>query len=113
MSGETSRKRGRQRELAVRRVLRTEGWVVYRLAWGCADVGAMRAGFRPMLVQVKSTTRPYEHFGPRDRLALLREAIAADAEPVLAWWPKDGALTMISADEWPDIGQQYVDEVAA
>lgn len=100
MSGE---RRGRSRELRVADELRREGWVAYRLAWGQADVGALKAGHRPLLVQVKSTAGgPYERFGPRARLALLHEAVCAGADCVLAWWPKHGELRWIQPLDWPD-----------
>lgn len=102
--GEISRKRGRSRELKVRDVLRAEGNVCHRLAEGCADLVALREGCRPRLVQVKSTSRPFERFGPQARHALRLEAATAGADPELAWWPKNGALRFISADDWPQVG---------
>jgi len=99
VSGE---RRGRSRELRVADVLRAERWVAYRLAWGQADVGALRAGDRPRLVQVKSTAGgPYERFGPAARAALLAEGEAAGADVTLAYWPKGGRLQWIGPDEWP------------
>jgi hypothetical protein len=31
----------------------------------------------------------------------MHESVAADADPVLAWWPKGGKLRFIHPDEWP------------
>ena len=101
MSGEASRARGRQRELAVMKHYRALGFVVYRLAAGCADVVLMKAGHGVKLAQVKSTRKPYDHFPPVERDALMHEAIAAGAAPVLMWWPKGGPLVEIPACEWP------------
>jgi Holliday junction resolvase len=99
VSGE---RRGRSRELRVADTLRREGWVVYRLAWGKADVGALRAGHRPRLVQVKSTAGgPYERFGPAERAELLAESEDAGADVVLAWWPPNRPLRWIPPEDWP------------
>lgn len=94
--------RGRQRELAVAARLQRDGFVTYRLAWGHADVLALKAGLLPMLVQVKSTSGgPYERFPPSERLALQHEAVMAGATAVLAWWPPRRPLQMIPATDWP------------
>jgi len=81
----------------------SQGWVAYRIAHGCADVVWLRAGVRPRLIQVKSTSGgPYERFGPVDRAALLREARAAGADAWLAWWPPKLTLPRwIASDAWP------------
>jgi Holliday junction resolvase len=101
MTGNTSRVRGRERELKVVRHYRVLGFVAYRLNEGSADVAALKAGHLPKLIQVKSTLRPYDHFRRADRDALLHDALSAGAEPVLAWWPKGGPLRLIPACEWP------------
>jgi Holliday junction resolvase len=108
MSGE---RRGRSRELDVMHRYRDEGWVAYRLAWGNADVLAMRLEpnselehewMRVLLIQVKSTSGgPYERFGPRDRERLVAEADSCGAEAVLAWWPPHGVLQLFDAHDWP------------
>jgi hypothetical protein len=93
---------GRARELRVCDVLRVQhGMVAYRLAWGHADVIGLKAGERPVLVQVKATARPWEHFQPADRADLLAEALAAGARCALAHWPRGGKLALIWPDEWP------------
>lgn len=101
MSGNTSRARGRSRELDVLHYLQTMGFVVYRLSRGPADLVALKAGHPPRLFQVKSTLTPYQHFRADDRASLYHEAIVAGAEAVLAWWPKNGQLKFIESCEWP------------
>ena len=98
MSGE---RRGRGRELNVADLLRAEGFVAYRLAWGHADVIGLKAGHPPMLVQVKSTRRPWERFGRLARVALAHEAIAAGAVPMLVHWPANGVPRFYGVHEWP------------
>lgn len=110
MSGEA---RGRGRELDVMRFYRSTGRVAYRLAWGNADVVALKAGERPLLVQVKSTAGgAFERFQPRDRALLLVEAAQADARAVLAWWPPRGKLTLIPSEAWPPPPAWVIDELA-
>ena len=100
-------RRGRNRELDVARRWRDDGWVVYRLAWGHADLAAFQAGRRPMLIQVKSTTQsPWEHFGRRGRTLLAAEARTAGADCVLAWWPPHRALRYFAPSEWPAIPEE-------
>lgn len=101
MSGNTSRERGRQRELDVVKHYRSLGFVSYRLAFGVADVIVLKAGHITRLAQVKSTRKPYDHFPPADRDALVHEAIVAGCAPLLVWWPKGGQLVEIPALEWP------------
>jgi Holliday junction resolvase len=102
--GVSASSRGIQRERAVRDKLAKEDWVAFRApaSLGCADVIALRAGSRPMLVEVKSTAGgPYERFGPAARVRLTLTAEMAGADPWLAWWPPRGQLRWIAADEWP------------
>lgn len=98
MSGE---RRGRERELDVVRLLRSDGFVSYRLAHGHADVIGLKAGLRPRLVQVKSTRRPWERFEPDKRLNLAVEAVAAGAIAQLCHWPTGGVPYFYDVDEWP------------
>lgn len=109
MSGE---RRGRGRELDVMRWYRQRGYVAYRLAWGNADVIALKTGEPTLLVQVKSTARAFERFGPRDRALLLVEAARADAHAVLAWWPAYGDLTIVPSEAWPPPPSWVADELA-
>lgn len=97
--------RGSRREHKVAELLRAEGWVVYRSAGshGNADLVALRVGERPLLVQVKSSVRPYEHFRPAERRELMVEAIMAGAEPKLVWWPPNGMPHFLGRHEWPPL----------
>jgi len=98
--------RGHQRERAVKLHLQERDWWVSRAAGslGDADLVALKAGKRPMLIEVKSTAGgPYERFGPADRARLLFAADLADADAVLAWWPPRGKLRFIPAKEWPRV----------
>lgn len=95
--------RGIQRERDVRRVLESEGWWTARAAgsFGDADVIALKGGARPQMIEVKSTTTPFAHFGPADRAELLDAADRAGADAFLAYWPKGGKLKFISPVDWP------------
>ena len=54
-----------------------------------------------IIVEVKSTRRPYDHFLPEDRRAMHALAAATMAEAWLAWWPARGALHWIHESAWP------------
>ena len=95
---------GTQRELAVRDLLKEQGWLAFRApaSLGVADVVALKAGYIAKLIEVKSTAQgPYERFGPADREALRQAAEVAGAEAVLAWWPPRKPLRWLSSSEWP------------
>lgn len=99
------RRRGTERERAVRLHLANDDWLAFRApaSLGCADVVALKDGKKPLLIEVKSTAQgPYEGFGPADRERLRAAAHMAGADAVLAWWPKNGTLRMIPSNEWPD-----------
>jgi len=113
--------RGSQRERAVVKLLRHEGWVAFRApaSLGVADVIAMRAhsvvvkGTFPdwhdfllaeaRLIEVKSTSTrgPYNDFGPEQRRALSEAARQAGAIAYLYHWPLRGTLTVIPESDWP------------
>lgn len=96
--------RGIERERKVRALLEADGYWTARAAGslGDADVIALRADVRPLLVEVKSTARgPFAGFCPADRVELLAAAERAGAEPWLCWWPPRGRPNWIPADEWP------------
>lgn len=96
--------RGHDRERAVRRLLEDQDYFVTRAAGslGDADLVALRAGSRPLLVEVKSTVAgPYHSFSPKDRIDLLFAAKLAGADAVLCWWPPRGKPTWIKSADWP------------
>lgn len=96
--------RGINRERRVRDWLTERDWWVCRAAGslGDADLIALKAGHRPLMVEVKSTAQgPYEHFGPKARADLLFAANMAGADCELAWWPPRGQLRFIPSSEWP------------
>ena len=96
--------RGITRERQVRRELETQDWWVCRAAGslGDADLVALKAGKRPLLVEVKSDVAgPFAHFGPKDRHDLLFAAAVAGADCTLAWWPPRGKLVWLTPDQWP------------
>lgn len=94
--------RGRQRERQVAERLYSEGWVVLKgTSYGICDLTAMRDGDTPMLIEVKSTARPYHTFSPAERETLRLEAARAGARAVLAHWPPRGQLRLIPSTEWP------------
>lgn len=84
--------------------LQSRDWWVARAAGslGDADLVALKAGHRPLLIEVKATHRgPFHAFGPKARADLLFAAELAGADAVVAWWPPHGKLRLISSDEWP------------
>jgi Holliday junction resolvase len=98
--------RGHDRERAVRAWYSDRDWLAFRApaSLGVADVIALRDGYRPQLVEVKSTAGgPYEHFGPADRADLRAAAKLAGADCLLAWWPPRGKLRFIPSVEWPEV----------
>jgi Holliday junction resolvase len=97
--------RGHDRERAVARLLADEAWWVARAAGslGDADLVALRAGFPPRLIEVKSTSKPYERFGPAERTRLRGAARRAGAEAWLAWWPiRKREPVWLHELDWPD-----------
>lgn len=96
--------RGIDRERKVRDWLTERDWIAFRApaSLGVADVVALKAGRRPLMVEVKSTAGgPYERFGPKDRADLLFAAEMAGADAELCWWPPRGQLRFIPSSEWP------------
>ena len=96
--------RGHDRERRVKAWLEARDWLVVRAAGSLGDVDlvALRDGYTPLLVEVKSTAGgPYERFGPAARAELLLAAEIAGARATLAWWPPRGQLKWIRSDEWP------------
>lgn len=96
--------RGHTRERQIRKRLEEEGWWVTRAAGslGDADLVALKAGEKPLMVECKSDARgPYNNFGPKDRAELLAAARRAGADALLASWPPRGSLEFIPPSEWP------------
>lgn len=98
-------RRGNQRENKVMAILVAAGWFAMcgRASRGPADVLAVRYGYPPLLVQVKSTAGgPYERFLPSDRRELIEAAQMAGGAAWLAWWPpRVRSPRWLSAYEWP------------
>jgi Holliday junction resolvase len=78
----TNRQRGDYLERQARAALESCGWYVARSAGslGPADLVALRAGFRPLLVACKTNGR----IGPGERAAIVDAATLAGARPMLA-----------------------------
>lgn len=97
--------RGIDRERRVRDWLvdQDDPWFVIRAAGslGVADLVALRAGSRPLLIECKSTVKPFSHFGPDARERMRIAGRIAGADPVLVWWPKGGAMRWLHEREWP------------
>lgn len=98
--------RGIKRERMVARLLLADGWWIVRAAGslGDADIVALKAGFPPRLVEVKSDRdNPYDHFGPAARAEIIVAARKAGAEAWLVWWPPRGQPKWIHENDWPPI----------
>ncbi len=96
--------RGIQRERAVRDILQNDDWVVIRAAGslGAVDLVALKAGHKPMFIEVKSTHRgPYHGFGPADRRDISVRAAWAGADAWLLWWPPSCEPSWIPEAAWP------------
>lgn len=106
--------RGAAREHRVKRQLEAEGWAVTRGAGshGEADLWAARSQdvgelgpwvlTELRLIQVKTDKRnPYDHFGPKEREALIALADQTGGAPELFWWPANKSLRVIPESEWP------------
>lgn len=97
-------RRGIQRERQMAEVIGESGWWVLRAAGslGVADLVCLKAGHRPMMLEIKSNSgSPFAGFGPDKRAALLAAARQAGAQPFLVNWPKHGQPTYYGIDEWP------------
>lgn len=83
--------------------LRDRDWLAQRAAASLGvDVIALKAGYAPKLIEVKSTVGgPYEHFRPADRENARTVAVLAGAVAELWWWPPRGKLRVIPESEWP------------
>jgi Holliday junction resolvase len=100
-----AKRKGSRFELKSKALLIRDGWQVTKAggSLGAADLVALKAGERPLLVQVKATAGgPFAHFGPGERGELLSVARGAGAVPVLAWWkPRAREHKLIESYDWP------------
>jgi Holliday junction resolvase len=97
--------RGHDRERRIRDQLTDEGWIVIRAAGslGPVDLVALRSGFRPRIIEVKSTHRgPFHSFGPQERREMRNIAIDAGADAELCWWPARKDPEFIPSSQWPE-----------
>jgi Holliday junction resolvase len=84
--------------------LRDRGWAAWRIAGSHtpADVVAMKAGERSMLMQCKyGAGSLYAGFPPADRQALVDLALVADAEPWLVRFLPRREPTWVHGSEFP------------
>lgn len=113
-----NRRRGAERERAVRNYYRALGWQAFKVSdSSIVDVIAMRpetVDLEPdevrtlsavFYVEVKSSKAgPFADFPPAERLQLIQHAKAAGATPLLFHWPTGTSLEQarsIPASEWP------------
>jgi len=97
-------KRGIQRERDLVNLLRQNDYFAMRApaSLGVADVVALKGGRRPMLIEMKSTSRSaFAGFPPADRADLLFAAALSGAEAWLVYWPKRSKPQWISPEHWP------------
>lgn len=96
----TNRHRGDYFERQTRDALRAVGWVVIRGAgsMGPADLVALRADMRPLLISCKLHGR----IGPAERLDLMEYARKAGARPLLALREKPGWVQLRTVNSRPD-----------
>lgn len=101
----SSKQKGGKKERQSKALFERDGWHVTKAggSLGAADLVCLKDGERPMLVQVKATSRgPFDGFGPGERGELLAVAKGAGAVPVLAWWkPRAREHRLIESWEWP------------
>jgi Holliday junction resolvase len=99
---------GHARERKVAAQLGEDGWFVLRAAGslGVADLIALKAGRKPMMLEVKATSRgPFAGFPPADRQELIAVAKQSGALPFLVHWPKHGKAKWYGVEEWPGARQ--------
>ena len=96
-------RRGNAFDLRVTRNLEADGWLVAsrRHTAGPGDLLAVRAGII-QLIECKTTARgPYEHFGPRDRAAMIEAEQQFRLGAWLAWRGPRQQICWIPSTEWP------------
>ena len=97
--------RGLDRERRVLNALEEQGWGVgsRRHVGGPGDLLAVSLT-EVRLIEVKSTLRPYSHFHPADRAAMIEFGKLIGADPWLYWWPKGrGTWEEIPPADWPAV----------
>jgi Holliday junction resolvase-like predicted endonuclease len=96
-------RRGNAGELRVQAALESTGHLVAqrRHVGGSGDLLAVHRYFIPLLVEVKTTQGPFDHFGPEDRQAMLEDAKDYWLEPLLAWTPSPSVLAFVPKSDWP------------
>ena len=100
--GDQLRGINRERQVAAR--LTAENWWVMRAAGskGVADLVCLKAGRKPLMLEIKSTAAgPFAGFGPAKREDLRLSAEQSGATPFLVWWPSHGKEVWLGLDEWP------------
>ena len=115
--GKSDSRRGIQRERDLVNLLRSEDWFAMRApaSLGVADVIALKDGKRPMLIEVKSTSRSaFAGFPPADRADLLFAADLSGSAAWLVYWPKWSGPQWISPSHWPptDMGTYVPNQIA-
>lgn len=110
-------RRGIQRERDLVNWLKRNEFFAMRApaSLGCADVIALKAESKPLMIEVKSTTRSaFAGFPPSDRAELLSVASAAGAEAWLLYWPKRSEPVWVSPSDWPptDMGTYVPNQIA-
>jgi Holliday junction resolvase len=96
---------GSAKEREVAELIRDEGWIVVRTAGslGEADLVCLKAGARPMLLQVKGGDgNVFRDFGPNARIALKAAATKAGADAFLCRWRgKERRWILVPPSDWP------------
>lgn len=99
-------RRGNERENLVVAELRRHAYCVAsrRHLAGPGDllaVAPLSRRQRPLLVEVKGTAGPWDHFREEDRGAMLLAEDAWDVEPILAWVPVPSKIVWLPPEDWP------------
>lgn len=104
----SAKARGAARERVVADLLREMDWVCKGTgdAHGHIDLIALKRGERPMVLQIKGTLTPFDHFRPAERDAFLTEVAAAGwpeaLDAYLVWAPPDRKPPrFIAPEHWP------------
>lgn len=104
----SNQSRGSYAERKVADALRAGGWLYKGTgdAHGAVDGIALKAGERALILQIKGTKRPFDHFRPEERAEFLQEAEAAgwpmERDAFLIWAPPDRKPPRwIPPEKWP------------